>query len=374
MVGTGIKTSQVSCSSCKLYCSSDDLLQVFEDNSAPVNPWMYAGQAECSMPLWLGLMNMAPLWHPGAPWGPKLAVWKWGTAKRVRSSSYLPTSSISMLHDLRGRPDLWIWLVVFSHPSEKYEYIPNIWENKTWQPNHQPDFGYLLNKDEENPMTFDGKNHFDPPAPGESPSFLQTSPSALEISWFEGTSTRNSRNHRFFSRKHGRVIEKQSLKPIHGQLDEMTSFSRVPQHDPPTRLLPASLSGVELPTTSPRPRWWYNLAKWVSWGGTSWSQSLVGDLGGTWKPEILTLEKGQIIGQFKPIDFNRTGSAMPSNIAQWSGWFHHMSTYLAQFNQFFKYVQCSFMEYAAVVKHFSTRAKSSKEQISPGTSQALRAG
>ena len=223
------------------------------------------------------------------------------------------------------------------------------------------------------PMTFDGKNHFDPPAPGESPSFLQTSPSALEISWFEGTSTRNSRNHRFFSRKHG-VIEKQSLKPIHGQLDEMTSFSRVPQHDPPTRLLPASLSGVELPTTSPRPRWWYNLAKWVSWGGTSWSQSLVGDLGGTWKPEILTLEKGQIIGQFKPIDFNRTGSAMPSNIAQWSGWFHHMSTYLAQFNQFFKYVQCSFMEYAAVVKHFSTRAKSSKEQISPGTSQALRAG
>ena len=40
------------------------------------------------------------------------------------------------------------WL---GHPSEKYEFVnwddskPNIWENKTWQPNHQPDFLiYLL--------------------------------------------------------------------------------------------------------------------------------------------------------------------------------------------------------------------------------------
>ena len=37
------------------------------------------------------------------------------------------------------------WLVVFRHPSEKYESvngdddIPNIWEHKKWQPNHQPD-------------------------------------------------------------------------------------------------------------------------------------------------------------------------------------------------------------------------------------------
>ena len=36
------------------------------------------------------------------------------------------------------------WLVVFSHPSEKYEFvnwdddIPNIWENKIHVPNHQP--------------------------------------------------------------------------------------------------------------------------------------------------------------------------------------------------------------------------------------------
>ena len=35
------------------------------------------------------------------------------------------------------------WL--YTHPSEKYEFvnwddeIPNIWENKKWQPNHQPD-------------------------------------------------------------------------------------------------------------------------------------------------------------------------------------------------------------------------------------------
>ena len=37
-----------------------------------------------------------------------------------------------------------IWLVVFSHPSEKYEFvnwddeIPNIWENKIDVSNHQP--------------------------------------------------------------------------------------------------------------------------------------------------------------------------------------------------------------------------------------------
>ena len=36
------------------------------------------------------------------------------------------------------------WLVVGLNPSEKYEFvnwddeIPNIWENKKWQPNHQP--------------------------------------------------------------------------------------------------------------------------------------------------------------------------------------------------------------------------------------------
>ena len=36
-----------------------------------------------------------------------------------------------------------IWLV--GHPSEQYEFvnwddeIPNIWENKKWQPNHQPE-------------------------------------------------------------------------------------------------------------------------------------------------------------------------------------------------------------------------------------------
>ena len=37
-----------------------------------------------------------------------------------------------------------IWLVVFRHPSEKYDFvnwdddIPNIWENKIDVPNHQP--------------------------------------------------------------------------------------------------------------------------------------------------------------------------------------------------------------------------------------------
>ena len=41
------------------------------------------------------------------------------------------------------------WL---GHPSEKYESvnwdddIPNIWENKTWQPNHQP----VMNGDDRN--------------------------------------------------------------------------------------------------------------------------------------------------------------------------------------------------------------------------------
>ena len=40
--------------------------------------------------------------------------------------------------------NLWIWLVVEPYPSEKYEFvnrdddIPNIWENKSHVPNHQP--------------------------------------------------------------------------------------------------------------------------------------------------------------------------------------------------------------------------------------------
>ena len=40
-------------------------------------------------------------------------------------------------------PNLVVWLVVFSHPSEKYDFvngdddIPNIWENKIDVPNHQ---------------------------------------------------------------------------------------------------------------------------------------------------------------------------------------------------------------------------------------------
>ena len=39
----------------------------------------------------------------------------------------------------------WLVLVGQGHPSEKYEVvnwdddIPKIWENKKWQPNHQPD-------------------------------------------------------------------------------------------------------------------------------------------------------------------------------------------------------------------------------------------
>ena len=45
----------------------------------------------------------------------------------------------------RFNPGWWL-----GHPSEKYEVvnwddeIPNMWENKKWQPNHQPVFGFLV--------------------------------------------------------------------------------------------------------------------------------------------------------------------------------------------------------------------------------------